>query len=110
MLAIESKAAQDFAAFDLLRSRFGGAKKSQTQQQQRREKTRRRDPRFEAPPLKPLVEESDSGTVPEIAKEKTTPPRQLPISRHGSHYIDHSVSLRFGSFLLIHAHCSLVVS
>lgn len=64
----ESKATENYQAFNLLRSRFGGAKKPQPKPQ-RREKRRRRDPRFEAPPLKPLVEEGDLSTVPEITQQ-----------------------------------------
>lgn len=67
----ESKATESYQAFNLLRSRFGGAKKPQ-QPPQHKEKRRRRDPRFEAPPLKPLVEEGDLSTVPEITKQAAT--------------------------------------
>lgn len=64
----ESKASEDYHAFNLLRSRFGSAKKAQ-QPSQRKEKRRRRDPRFEAPPLKPLVEEGDLSAVSEVSRE-----------------------------------------
>ena len=72
----ESKAAEDFQAFELLRSRFGGTKKPQ-HPPQRREKRRRRDPRFEAPPLRPLVEEDLSEAATEVAP---TSPLTIPAS------------------------------
>ena len=65
----ESKACEDYQAFSLLRSRFGGTKKPPPPPPKRTEKRKRRDPRFEAPPLKPLVEESDVSALPAVTKE-----------------------------------------
>ena len=59
----ESKACENYQAFNLLRSRFGGTKKPPASPQ-RNEKRKRRDPRFDAPPLKALVEETDLLAVP----------------------------------------------
>ena len=64
----ESKACEDYHAFNLLRSRFGGTKKPPAPPQ-RTEKRKRRDPRFEAPPLKPLVEESDLSALPGVTQK-----------------------------------------
>ena len=64
----ESKATQNYLAFNLIRSRFGSPKKPQPLPQ-RKEKRKRRDPRFEAPPLKPLVEEGDLTPAPDVVTE-----------------------------------------
>ena len=61
----ESRAAENYQAFNLLRSRFGGLNKPPPPPC--KEKRKRRDPRFDAPPLKPLVEENDITSVPQTS-------------------------------------------
>ena len=58
----ESKAVESYRAFESLRNRFGGAKESHAHQRRENKAAkpkRRFDPRANAPPLVPLVEESD---------------------------------------------------
>ena len=79
----ESKAAENYQAFDQLRNRFGGAKKPQPFHKKDRP-LRRRDSRLEAPPLKPLVEEGDSPSDAHIPSVPL-PPSQG--SQNGSHLV-----------------------
>ena len=61
----ESTAAESYQAFESLRNRFGGAKKPAGvdahahQGKAAKQKPRRFDPRANAPPLVPLLEEGD---------------------------------------------------
>ena len=62
----ESKAVESYNAFDSIRNRFGGARKASSDaptdighQQKKVSSKRRYDPWSKAPPLIPLVEESD---------------------------------------------------
>ncbi len=61
----ESKAAEDYKNFESLRSRFSDANNiisssnSPTRSEPRKSSKRRFDPRTNAPPLKPLIEEGD---------------------------------------------------
>ena len=60
----ESKAAESYEAFESLRNRFGGAKKpdgvdTHPHQGKAVKQKRRFDPRANAPPLVPLLEEGD---------------------------------------------------
>ena len=60
----ESKAAEDYKVFESLRSRFSDANiisssSPPTRPEPRKSSKRRFDPRSNAPPLKPLIEEGD---------------------------------------------------
>ena len=58
----ESKAAEDYKAFESLRNRFkdeSGSSSSPSRPEPRKSGKRRFDPRANAPPLVPLIEEGD---------------------------------------------------